>query len=147
MIALRLRPTYRQFYLLDAGECPLYPDDIEDADIQRGAKAVRFLVAVYSRSEDEVALSIVDGASELKAHEWEHIVEAPLELPSGTLIVATPETFLPDAQRISIEPGSYRVSIASRAAKSAAPEQFAVNFALSAPAPLRVLKDGGLPAA
>jgi hypothetical protein len=42
MIALRLRPTYRQFYLLDAGECPLYPDDIEDADIQRGAKAVRF---------------------------------------------------------------------------------------------------------
>jgi hypothetical protein len=144
MIALRMRPAYRQFYLLDAGECPLYPEDVEDADIQRGAKVARFLVAIYSRSEAEVALSIVDDVSDIKAHEWEHIVEVPLELPSGTVIVATPETFLPDAQRISMEPGSYRVSIASRAAKSGAPEQFAVKFALSAPAPLMVLKDGGL---
>ena len=41
--------------------------------------------------------------------EWDHVVEASLDVESGRIVVAGCTDYFPDATRIEVAPGSYRV--------------------------------------
>lgn len=43
--------------------------------------------------------------------QWNHVTEASLEVPSGHIIIAGCSDYLPDAARIIVEPGIYRIRI------------------------------------
>jgi hypothetical protein len=41
--------------------------------------------------------------------EWQHIIEASMEIPSGILIISGCSDYLPDSPRIQVKLGTYRV--------------------------------------
>jgi len=43
--------------------------------------------------------------------DWDQVVEASITISSGTIIIAGPTDYLPDAVRIPVEPGTYRVRL------------------------------------
>ena len=43
--------------------------------------------------------------------EWDQVVEATIEVPSGQLILAGPSDYLPDAQRLPVTSGVYRIRV------------------------------------
>jgi hypothetical protein len=144
MTSLRLQPAYHQFYVFDEVECPLYPENIDETDIGRGVKAVPFLIAVYTQSEDEVdvAFDLHATGAAIQEDEWEHIVEAPLDVPSGSILVATPESHLTECPRVSLVPGSYRVFICCRRRAGSGREEYVLTFVPAHSAVLRVIKSG-----
>ena len=115
MPTFNLRPDYRQFYLFDDGVRPPYPERITDLDLERGLKALPNLIAIYpiGDAELEINLECHDAEPQIDQSVWEHIVEGPLELPSGRIVVATPTSYLPDCMRIRVAPGPYRVRVAA----------------------------------
>ena len=42
---------------------------------------------------------------------WDHIVEASLDVPSGRIAIAGCTDYFPDAARIDVAPGTYRVRV------------------------------------
>lgn len=42
---------------------------------------------------------------------WDRVVEASLELPSGCLVLHSVSDYLPDAPRMLVEPGTYRMQV------------------------------------
>lgn len=43
--------------------------------------------------------------------EWNYVTEASLDVPSGRIIIAGCTDYLPDAARVTVNPGTYRVRI------------------------------------
>jgi hypothetical protein len=142
---VRVRPAYHQIYLLDEGEAPAYPEHMEQLDLDRRIKAIPFLLAIYTTSDEELELDIeiTSRADARDESQWEHIVEAPLAVPSGKLIIATPESYLPDAWCFSIAPGVYCVRIAGCGLKTNEQERYHVCVWPGDCASVRVIKDAG----
>lgn len=113
---LRMHAAFRQTYLFDDVASPMYPEDITDADLERRIKVVPNLLAIYTPSDGEtvVQVDLAQTRTKLDAAHWRHIVEAPLAVPYGRLVIANPESHLPDAARVSVAAGSYRVRVAGR---------------------------------
>ncbi len=45
---------------------------------------------------------------------WDHVTEASLDVPSGQMVIAGCSDYFPEATRVWVTPGSYRVRIYSR---------------------------------
>ena len=129
-------PTFRvtadahQYYLLDEQISAPYPEDITDADLARGFKAVPFLVAVYTSSDGSVEVQVerTDRAPALDDAAWLRIFECPLQLPSGRLVVAGPSSFLPECPRLDVPPGSYRARVSGRGFGEGSREEYLVSL-------------------
>jgi hypothetical protein len=148
MTLLKLRPAYHQFYVLDEAECAPYPEDICDADIQRGVKAAPFILAIYTTTEDEIDVALESPAtSAVNTEDWEHIVEGPLDVPSGKLLVATPESYLPECPTIPVAPGAYRVVVCARGLAEGRRQEYVLKFLPSPLGEPRVIKNGRASAA
>lgn len=65
MTTLSFPAAYQQFYLFVEGGSPPCQEAVSDSDIQAGVKAIPYLVAIYPRSEDEVAVTIVEDGEPL----------------------------------------------------------------------------------
>jgi hypothetical protein len=106
---------HHQFYLFDEAVCPPYPEDIADADLRRKFKAVPNLVAVYTDDAAEFVIAIEHGDDppQLDHSSWASIVEGPLSVPSGRIVLASPSSELVHASRIAVPPGTYRVQVAA----------------------------------
>ena len=142
---MRVRPAYHQIYLLDETESPPYPEQIDDADLDRRIKVIPFLLAIYTTSDEELEFDIKitpaqDGDDELR---WDHIVEAPLAIPSGKLIIATPESYLPDAPRVTVAPGIYCARVAGRGLNANGREQYLVSLSPVASDSVTIIKYAG----
>ena len=114
MPTFSLVADYCQFYLFDEGASPRYPEDITDADVLRQFKAVPNLVAVYTDAATEFAITVEcdERPRELNPSSWAHIVEGPLNVPSGRVVLASPSSELAHAPAIAVKPGAYRVRVA-----------------------------------
>lgn len=44
---------------------------------------------------------------------WDHVAEASLEVPSGQIVIAGCTDYFPEAKRLPVSPGSYRVRVYS----------------------------------
>jgi hypothetical protein len=58
-----------------------------------------------------VALEIHEQEPDDDFGRWDHIVEAALSVTSGRIIVAGCTDYFPNAQRINVSPGTYRVRV------------------------------------
>lgn len=107
---------YNQFFLLDAEVQPPYPEGITEADIANRFKVAPNLLAIYTSGSSYVSLTIkqLPSAPPIESELWEHVVELPLELPSGRLAVAGCTDYLPECPEVKIAPGSYSVRIHGR---------------------------------
>ncbi|KJC59803.1 hypothetical protein UP10_16830 [Bradyrhizobium sp. LTSPM299] len=58
-----------------------------------------------------VSVTILDGEPVDDFAEWDHVVEACLDITSGRIVIARCTDYFPDAMRIEVSPGTYRVRV------------------------------------
>ena len=56
-----------------------------------------------------VTVDILEHAPEDDFSEWDHVVEAGLDVASGRIVIAGCTDYFPDAKRVEVPPGTYRV--------------------------------------
>ena len=122
---------YHQLHLFDDGACPPYPENITDNDLTRRLKTTSCMLSIYTASETDVVLrvEVTDGpTTPVQESEWLHIADASLSLPSGRLVVASPESHLPDCVRLTVLPGSYQARVTGRGFDAGATEEYLVSL-------------------
>lgn len=69
-------------------------------------------VRTFSDKFVPVIVQILEGApAQVDFDAWDHINECSLEVPSGKIVIAGSSDHLPSANRILVEPGTYRARI------------------------------------
>ncbi|MDP9900671.1 hypothetical protein [Variovorax ginsengisoli] len=58
-----------------------------------------------------VAVEVAGAQPDPDFESWDYVAECALEVPSGRIVIAGCTDYFPDAPRIDVEPGSYRVRI------------------------------------
>lgn len=111
MHTFNLFADYFQFYLQDeAAKGDLSESWTEEA-VNRLLAVAPGTVGIGTVRNMDVPVSVevlaVEPALDLKA--WQHVVECSLEVTSPRLVIAGCTDYFPDAARIQVEPGSYRV--------------------------------------
>jgi len=111
MHTFRLFADYFQFYLQDeAAEGDLSECWTEEAVNRLLAVAPGAVgIGTVRNMEVPVSLEIRAVEPELDLDAWQHVVECSLEVTSSQLVIAGCTDYFPDAARVQIEPGSYRV--------------------------------------
>lgn len=111
---LNLFADYFQFYIQD--------DDIDVGDLSNAwtEDAVTNLLAETERAigigtvrnmDVPVYIQIDNELPNLNSDEWDKINETELKCETGRLVVAGCTDYYPDAQRIDLSPGNYKVVI------------------------------------
>ena len=104
---------YFQFYLQDE-------QSLGDLSNSWTEKAVSDMLAVAPgvigvgtvRNMDlPVEVEVLDAQPDDNFDEWDHVTEASFDVPSGHIIIAGCTDYLPDAARIIVNPGTYKVRI------------------------------------
>jgi hypothetical protein len=100
---------YHQFYLWDHGESPSPAVDYSDKDVARRVKAAPHLVVIQPERNMSVPVEVevAEEAPEVSLDDWDHVVEASLDLPSGRLEVH--ECTGGSIDVLAVVPGTYRV--------------------------------------
>ncbi|MBK7708160.1 MAG: hypothetical protein IPJ30_21025 [Acidobacteria bacterium] len=104
---------FHQFYLEDESS-PHGTDTIWDqSSFERMLGVGEKLIAVGTGrlGEVPVAVEIHDSAPETQIERYSRVNECSLEATSGRLVIAGCTDYLPDAARIAIESGFYRVRV------------------------------------
>jgi len=109
----KLFADYFQFYLQD--------ESVEgDVSESWSAEAEARLLAVAPgtvgvgtvRNMDvPVTVELLDAQPDSDFKDWDHVTECAIEVLSGRIVIAGRTDYFPDASRIDVEPGSYRVRI------------------------------------
>jgi hypothetical protein len=112
-LKLELFADYFQFYLQDESA----PGDLSDS---WGPEAVDRLLAVAPGTVGvgtvrdttvPVVVEIRDAEPESDVEAWDHVTECGLEVPTGRIVIAGCTDYFPDATRIKVTRGSYRVRV------------------------------------
>lgn len=108
--------NYNQFFLLDDGVQPAYPEIILQSAMDQRFQTVPSLVAVYTAATANVSVSfsILEIAPIPNLEAWLHIVRCPIAAPSGRLALAGCTDYLPDCPRIEVPAGNCGVLICGR---------------------------------
>lgn len=106
----RLSADYHQFYVQDEWSNPALEDVWSEEATNRMLATESGWIGVGTARETTVPVTVVvaDDAPALD-HTCDLAVEASIELPSGRLIVAGCTDYRPEAARISLSPGIYRL--------------------------------------
>lgn len=104
---------YFQFYLEDENSVtdtsviwtePAFNDFI--------AVAPSFVAIATVRNMDvSVKVEVINSERQENIEEWNHITECSLNIPSGSLVIRGCTDYYPDAERIQLTPGNYRIRI------------------------------------
>jgi hypothetical protein len=145
MLTFSLIADYHQFYIFDDGVHPAYPESITYTDIETRLKSVPNLIAIYTQGDSgaSVDFEYCENVPQIDGTPWAHIVEAPLNLASGRMVLASPSSHLPECPRVAVSPGSYRARVAFHHLVSGERERFQVSVWQCQPAPVAVIKSGG----
>jgi hypothetical protein len=111
MHTFQLFADYFQFYLQDESAEGDLSDAWSDEAVERMLATAPGVVGIGTARNMNVpvTLEILEAAPSLDADAWEHIVECTLATASGRLAIAGCTDYFPDAARIAIAPGTYRV--------------------------------------
>lgn len=103
-----------QFYVEDE-ECSADTSTIWDTSQGGGLLAVNSCLisigTVRYGGETRVIIQVLDRRPIDAVDEYDHVVEASIEVPSGRLVVWSPENEFSTAPRISVRPGIYGVRV------------------------------------
>ena len=140
---------YFQFYLQDE-------DAIGDLSESWTEEAIARLLAVAPGTigvgtvrniHVPVTVEIHDREPDDDSSQWDQVVEAELNVPSGRIVIAGCTDCFPDAKRIEIFPGSYRARVSYGSLGTAlsgdavsGEDYYRVQLWLGPPTPVRVLK-------
>jgi hypothetical protein len=104
---------YFQFYIQDEPADGNLSKSWSDAAVERLLAVAPGVVGVGTVRNMDVPVSIYvcDKEPTLTLDAYDHVVECSLSVKSGHLVVAGCTDFFPDAARISLTPGTYRVRI------------------------------------
>jgi hypothetical protein len=110
---------YFQFYLQDEDE-RIGIGDLSDAWTKEAAERLLAVapgvvgIGTARNMTVPVVIEVLDHEPEADFDEWEHVVEGGLELKSGRLVVAGCTDYFPDAARLPVAAGTYRVRMSCR---------------------------------
>ena len=110
---LELFADYCQFRIQDERATDKLPDAWTNEAVERLLAVAPGAVGVGTvRNTDvPVTIEILEREPECDAGDFDHIVECSIALDSGVLVAAGTTDYLPDAKRIDVTPGSYRVRV------------------------------------
>ena len=113
MQSFNLFADYFQFYLQDEAVDGDFSDAWTHEAVTRLLAVAPGAVGVGTVRNMEVPVSLEVLASEppLNAAPYDHIVEGPLSVAGKRLVIAGCTDYFPEAARIQIAPGSYRVRV------------------------------------
>ena len=144
--AFEVFADYHQFYLWDRGMMPEAPTDYSDADVRRRIKVGPHVVVIHPERNMTVPVEVevhdADPGFDLDA--WDHIAEASLHLPTGTLEVH--ECTGGPIAEFAVAPGWYRVRSLGRGfatideSSMEGDDYYSVVLWPAQPAELRVVK-------
>jgi hypothetical protein len=104
---------YFQFYLQDeASEGDLAEAWTDEAVADFLALAPGVVGVGTVRNMDvPVTLEVASTPPSTSFMTWDHVTECDLDVPSGRIVIAGCTDYFPDAARIAVDPGNYRVRI------------------------------------
>ena len=111
-IRLELFADYHQFYLQDERT------DVAEPPDDWGTRLVTDMIAVAPGQVGvgtarnvtvPVTVEVLPAPPQDAFDDWDHVAEASLDAPSGTVVIAGCTAYLPDALRISVPAGSLRL--------------------------------------
>jgi len=103
-------------------------------------------IATVRNMHVPMAMEIHDREPEDDSDEWDHVVEAELNVVSGRIVVAGCTDYFPGARRVEVSPGSYRARVSYGALDTVSEgglsgeDHYRVQLWLAPPCPVRVLK-------
>lgn len=143
----RLLADYYQFYVEDDEANADWTGAWTDETVLDGAVAVPGAIVVRTARDQwvPVRLSVLDAEPPLELEGSDHAVEASVEVRSGRLVVAGCTDDFRTADRITVQPGSYRVRVLYRnidpaTASDAAEDSYELLLWPGSAQPARVLK-------
>jgi hypothetical protein len=110
---LRLFADYHQIHLLDAGHTA-HPGVAEawTAQATEDRLAEAGDIAAFGTERKEVVsvdLQVLDAEPAPDPSRWDHVTSCSLRVDSGTLVVMGCTDYLPEAKRVALPPGTWRV--------------------------------------
>ena len=107
---------YNQFFLLDDGAQPAFPEIIPQLAIDQRFQIAPNLVAVYTAATTDVSVSVSISESEpmLNLEAWSYVVRCPIAAPSGRLALAGCTDYLPNCPRIEVPIGNCGLLVCGR---------------------------------
>jgi hypothetical protein len=111
---------YHQFYLQDEEADGDLSDAWTDESVSNLLAVVEGAIGVGTvRNMDvPVTVEIHTNEPELDSEKWDRVNECSLSVPSGKIVIAGCTDYFPNAERIVLEPGTYRVRISYGKLKS-----------------------------
>ena len=110
---LTLLADYYQFYLRDEEAPENLPSDWGDQLVTQMIAVAAGIIGVGTARNTTVPVTIdvVTSRPDNDFTAWNHVTEASLEVPSGRIVIAGTSDYLPDAKRLSVPAGTYRVRV------------------------------------
>ena len=104
---------YFQFYLQDEAADENLGDSWTDEAVERLLAVAPGVVGVGTvRNMDvPVYLEVLEEEPAQDFEQWDHVTECTLKVHTGRLVIAGCTDYLPDAARIEVSPGNYRVRV------------------------------------
>jgi hypothetical protein len=109
-----LFPDYYQFYLQDEQTSDGLADSWADQaceDLFAIALGTIGISTARNTEDVPVTVEIHTSAPAENLAEWDHIVAASIDLPSGKIVIAGCTDYFPDAARILVTPGVYQLRV------------------------------------
>ena len=149
--AFDLFADYFQFYIEDEA-AEVSPEEAGDAWTEEAGRnllapargSVRIGTARNTTVPVELRVEAEEPATEFQG--YDHVAEASIDVPSGRLVIAGNSDYWPDAARIELAPGSYRVRVLYRGLATVSEDglggddSYALVLWPAPPAPTGVLK-------
>jgi hypothetical protein len=107
----KLFADYFQFYIQDEYAEGNLSDSWNDDAVGRMLAVAPGIVGIGTVRNMDVSVSVelLDSATDSDFDQWDHIVECTLQVSGTRLVIAGCTDYFPDAARISVSPGTYRL--------------------------------------
>lgn len=114
--AFTLYADYHQFYVEDeqsAPETAASPDFWNARALEDGLASARDTMAIGTARYGNVAVEIEvrDDEPQSDSADWDHVIEAAIEIPSGAIAVRGCTEERDTAQHLSVAPGTYQARV------------------------------------